>query len=131
ELGRAPSIEEVAVKMGEALENLRILPRLAPAASIDEILSAQSERGGEVSVLVDANDPADAAIDAARRDAISHAMASLPDEESAAVRMLLYEGLTVAEARERTGASARQLRARCARGREQLAEVLAEWAPVG
>jgi RNA polymerase sigma factor for flagellar operon FliA len=127
ELGRTPHLAEVAAHMGEELDQLKIIPRLAPAASIEE-LTGDGDRN-EPAALVEQHDPADAAVHSARAEAIAAAMTRLSDEDAEAVRLLLLEGCTVAEAKEITGATARQLRQRWARAREVLAGELVEWAP--
>jgi RNA polymerase sigma factor (sigma-70 family) len=126
ELGRAATLSELAERIGERLEVLEIAPRLQSAASIEELQSA-SERTGEGMWLADRTDPADTALSAIKSAALREAIASLDADEAEAVRLLYWEGLSVPEAREVTGATARQLRARAARGRDALAEVLSDW----
>jgi len=126
ELGRTPTLAEVAARIGERLEVLEIAPRLQSAASIEEMQNA-SERNGEGWWLADETDTADSALQLLKREAVEAAMQELDAEEAEAVRLLYWEGLTVPEAREVTGATARQLRARATRGREALAVLLAEW----
>jgi RNA polymerase sigma factor for flagellar operon FliA len=126
ELGRTPTLAEVAARIGERLEVLEIAPRLQSAASIEEMQNA-SERNGEGWWLADETDTADSALQLLKREAVEAAMQELDAEEAEAVRLLYWEGLTVPEAREVTGATARQLRARATRGREALAVRLAEW----
>jgi RNA polymerase sigma factor for flagellar operon FliA len=126
ELGRTPTLAEVAQRIGERLEVLEIAPRLQAAASIEELQNA-SERNGEGWWLADETDPADVALDALKREAVEAAMDALDAEEAEAIRLLYWEGMSVPEAREVTGATARQLRARASRGKEALAELLSEW----
>jgi RNA polymerase sigma factor (sigma-70 family) len=125
-LGRVPSLAEVASHMGESDEALSILSRLAAAASVEEINGSEG-RSSDVRALVDNNDPADTAIAAAQRSAIEDAINSLSPLDAQIARLLLIDGLSPAEARERTGTSPRQLRQRWSRSRDQLAEALAEW----
>lgn len=126
ELGRAATLAELAERIGERLEVLEIAPRLQSAASIEELQYA-SERTGEGTWLADWTDPADEALSAMKRAAVEDAIASLDEDDAEAVRLLYWEGMSVPEARLVTGATARQLRARAARGREALAEKLADW----
>ena len=125
-LGRVPALAELAEHLGERLDQLHVMARLAPAASIEELSTMSGERGG-LAWLSEDGDPADSAVSAACTDAIAAAMASLPDEERTAARLLLYEGYSVLEARELTGATARQLRQRCGRAKEHLARELDGW----
>lgn len=125
ELGRAPTMQEIADKMGEDVETLSILPRLNSTASIEEM--TWSETKAVVGELVESDDPADRAIAAAQRAAIIAAINNLPSSDAEIARLLLLEGLSPAEARERTGASPRQIRQRWNRSRETLAIALGEW----
>jgi RNA polymerase sigma factor (sigma-70 family) len=125
-LGRQPTLAEIAEHLGETLEALEIVPRLAPAASLEE-LAAAGERTGDGAWLAADTDPAADAVAAACREAVERAIDELPPEEAEAARLLYWSGMSVPEAREVTGATARQLRARASRAREQLAESLAEW----
>ena len=126
ELGRVPSLAEIAGRMGETQEALSILPRLNNPASIEEMTWDES-RTLSISDLVDSMDPADMAIAIAQREAIEGAINNLPHADAEVARLLLLEGLSPAEARERTGASPRQLRQRWNRSRETLATALVEW----
>lgn len=125
-LGRVPELAEVAAKMGEGDEALAILSRLGAPASIDEIAMSET-RSMEVAELVDVNDPADHAVALAQREAIEAALNDLPDDDAEIARLMLFEQLSPAEVRERTGASPRQFRQRWSRSREHLAEALADW----
>jgi RNA polymerase sigma factor for flagellar operon FliA len=124
EFGHAPDIEEVAARLGSDPAALTILTRLAPAASIDEL--SETRRGG--SVLVEQRDPADDALSRTARTAIDDALDRLPEEEADAVRLLVLDGMDSREARQITGATARQLRQRRDRGLLLLRHELADWA---
>lgn len=126
ELGRVPRLAEVAAKMNEGDAALKILTRLGAAASIEE-MSSNDARSLELSDLVDLTDPADRAIAAAQRAAIETAINDLAADDAEIARLMLFEQLSPAEVRERTGASPRQFRQRWTRGREHLAEALSEW----
>lgn len=125
ELGRAPTMQEIADKMGEDVDTLAILPRLNNAASIEEL--TWSDGKVLVSELVESSDPADRAIAAAQRAAIIAAINNLPSTDAEIARLLLLEGLSPSEARERTGVSPRQIRQRWNRSKESLAIALGEW----
>jgi len=126
-LGRAPTLAEVAEHLGVELEDLKILPRLQNAASIDEMESVASERGTSPSWLVDDADPADIALSILRRDAVDAALATLHPEDAAAVRLLVMEGMRPQEAQEITGEAPRRLRVRRERALEALREQLSGW----
>jgi RNA polymerase sigma factor for flagellar operon FliA len=127
-LGRQPSLEEVASHMGEELEGLSILPRLNPAASIDELVDIASERGGVPRWMVDGTDPADSAVDAARASDVASALELLPEDQRRAVQLLVMDALSPTEARLETGATARQMRQRKEKALLALRESLSAWA---
>lgn len=127
DLSRLPELVDMSAKLDQKLAELSLMPRLTSAASIEELTAMAGERGGELPVLIDTTDPGQLALEAERRDAIEAALGGLPDCDAEAARLLLYEGLSVAEARQRTGATAQQLRRRCARAREHLAVALVDW----
>jgi RNA polymerase sigma factor for flagellar operon FliA len=131
-LGRVPQLAEVAEHLGETLEHLtRILPRLANAASLDELEAAAAERGGAVPGSVDPTDPADLVIEAERLDAVRAALGTIDPGDAEAVRLLVCEERSMAEARRVTGLSDRELRRRSERGCAQLRHLLADWAHAG
>lgn len=127
-MGRKPSLEEVANHIGEETEKLSIMSRLAPAASVDEIVNSASERGSFPSWLIDLADPADSALDSACASAIENALSQLPQEEREAIQLLIMEARTPTEARRVTGATARQMRQRRERGLNALRGALEPWA---
>lgn len=126
DLGRVPRLAEVAARMGESDHTLKILSRLAAPASIEE-MAASDTRSLELTELIDMNDPADRAIAAAQRTAIEDAIGGLEADDAEIARLMLFEQLSPAEVRERTGVSPRQFRQRWQRGRDHLAEALADW----
>lgn len=128
ELGRAPTLSELATKLGVPEVDLHIMPRLTVTASLDEL--ADSDRAGDHPAWADTTSaaPDDEMVGDALRAAVADAVAQLPEPEATAVRLLDLEGLTMTEAEARTGATARQLRSRRSRGRELLADTLADWA---
>jgi RNA polymerase sigma factor FliA len=131
ELGRVPQLHEVAAHLDITFEKLStLLPRLSSASSLDEMEATASERGGSVAGMVDDSDPADAALDAARSDAVRDALNLLDEPDRETVRLLLYEGKTMTEARRITGMSDRELRRRLAAGSDLLRDLLADWSPL-
>lgn len=126
-LQRKPTLAEIAEHMEEDLERLDILPRLQQTASLEEMSNPYADQTREPRCLIDHADPAEGALEAVRRQAIGAAIDALPPEEAAAVRLLLLEGYSTAEAKHLTGANPRQLRQRAARGVTKLRASLAEW----
>lgn len=127
-LGRPPTLEELAQRVGTDLDTLSIMPRLQAEASLDERLEQADEGSAPPSWMVDDNDPADLAEGALCRRDIAAALARLPEREALAVRLLVLEGVTPTEARQMTGATARQLRQWKERGLESLRTELVDWA---
>jgi RNA polymerase sigma factor (sigma-70 family) len=132
-LGRLPQLAEVVAHLDATLAPLedleRILPRLGPAASIDEMAAVAAANGTSLPILVDEHDPADDAVEALRREAVRAAVAELDEESREAVELMVWENRSLAEARRMTGLSDRELRRRLDRGRTALAARLADWAP--
>lgn len=130
-LGRKPSLEEVAshlIDTGNEVASLALMPRLTPAASVDEIVSNAAEHGGIPNWLINSEDPADCVLDSVRAEAISKALETLPSEDREAVKLLVMDALSPTEARTVTGATARQMRQRRERGLAALRSSLEPWA---
>lgn len=131
-LGRAPELKELAEQVGTTMEKMALLPRLGHTASVDEyVRNDDSDRATIPSWLADDTDPADGAVGVLRRERIEEALDELPADEAAAVRLLLLDGLAPGEAATSLGTTTRRLRASKKRGLDKLAELLADWAPVG
>lgn len=127
ELGRGPTLAELAAALDAPREHIELIPRLESAASIDE-LTAADRVSGPPAALTDTRDPGVGIVELAARDAIDVALAALPEEDATAVRLLILEDVPLAEARARTGATTRQLRMRQRRALAALEEHLADWA---
>lgn len=123
ELGRLPTVAELAERICSEEKTLALLPRLASPASLDELFS-----DGETGLAGDVPDPADQAVRELARHEVRQAIAGLPHEEAQAVILLDIQGLTLEEAGRHTGATTRQLRSRRDRGRAQLSRTLSDWA---
>lgn len=130
ELGRAPTVEEISLAIGHPASQIsELMPRLRPAASVDEILADADEVGSQIGVeLQSGDDPYEEAEKASRRAAIESALDDIEEKYSVVIRMVLCQGLSVAETRRATGVSDREIRRRLDRGCKLLAPVLAEWA---
>src|SRR5580765_383561 len=103
-LGRAPSDEEIAQKIGisvdELEESLTDISRSSIAA-LDELWSASGE-GDQISLLDTIEDttgprPADALDESEMREALADAIARLPEREKLVVTLYYYEELTLRE----------------------------------
>jgi RNA polymerase sigma factor (sigma-70 family) len=127
-LGRTPELHELAEHMDLTLEQLRILPRLDTAASLDELAAANDGEAGEPGLAGEVSGPEEAALRAALGQDIETALADLEPLERDAVRLLLLEGLAPREAAERLGVDTRRLRAAKQKALPKLAEHLASWA---
>jgi RNA polymerase sigma-B factor len=123
-LGRSPSLSELAEHMGEDLRRLtELAPRLSPSASLQE-MSFDGEESP--SWLIEPSlDPSDQVIAAEFSQQVRKALDGLPQDEREAVQLLLLDERSVAEVRQITGATARQLRARLRRGTDRLRTELA------
>ena len=128
-LGRSPSLEEVSSFLGTEIERLAVLPRLAPEASVDELVEYSSNNGSSPKWLIDDSDPADAVERTLASAAVREALAKLPEDEAEAIRLLVMEDLHPTKARQVTGATARQMRQRRDRGLEALKDFLDGWDP--
>ena len=127
ELGRTPTLAELAETLDAPEHHMKLIPRLDPAASIDHITDNTTHHHTP-DPLKDRNDPADTAVANTTSAAILEAVAALPQEEADAVRMLILEDRPLTEVRQTTGATTRQLRLRQRRGLHTLRETLADWA---
>lgn len=127
-LGRTPTRAEVAEQIDMTLEELAMAPRFAAPASIEEIRASLNTRDAEMSALTTGDVTAEAAGDDLLREAVVTAFSELPDELAEVAELVLYRGMSVAEAGRVTGVPARQVRARCNTAREQLAVALSGWA---
>jgi RNA polymerase sigma factor for flagellar operon FliA len=129
QLGRLPSLKEVAAHLGEDLDRLVLVPRLADAVSVEELTDDSRERPSLVpSALIDGRiDPAAEAVGALLSDAVAQALAMIPEDERLAVRLLVMEGRDPGEVRELTGVDARRMRRSKERGLAALAAHLEQW----
>jgi RNA polymerase sigma factor for flagellar operon FliA len=117
-LGRHPTHAEIAEKLEIELERVQMLPVYAMPQSLQH---GEEEHGIQI---LGEEDVEEAAMRNFEKERIAAALGSLPSEEAEAVRLLVMEQLSMGEARERTGASPKQLRARRDRGLASLREDL-------
>lgn len=129
DLGKHPSLEEVANAMGVELARLTPITRMGAPLSYDDLMSRPA--AATPSALIDQNDPVEATINHARIEAVRSALDTLPSAQALAVQLLVLDGYSVTEAEARSGVPARALRLNKDRALESLSVTLAEWAPVG
>ena len=110
-LGRVPSDEEIAAKLGitteELDESLSEISRSSIAA-LDELWSVGGSDGDQVALIdtiedTDAPDPQGALSQTELREAIADAIARLPEREKLVVTLFYYEELTLREIGEVLG----------------------------
>lgn len=127
-LSRPPTFAEIASFVDSTSESLHLLPRLAPSASLEELaLGLSGEQSREPACLVDASDPQDVALIALRDQALHDAVATLPDDDAQAVRLLMLQEMPVGEAAAMVGVEPRQLRLRKQRGLRALEPIMRAW----
>lgn len=119
-LGRHPTQTEIAERLETEVERVRQLATFAAPASLD---TGEDEHGIQIAGRDDVETSAMASIE---REALAGALAHLPEDEATAVRLLVMEEISMQEARTRTGASSKQLRARRDRGLAALRNELGE-----
>jgi RNA polymerase sigma factor for flagellar operon FliA len=109
-LGRAPTDEEIAGKVGistDELEESLVDISRSSIAALDELWSTSSE-GDQVSLLDTLEDPesvkpADALDETEIREALAEAISRLPEREKLVVTLYYYEELTLREIGEVLG----------------------------
>ena len=127
QLGRRPSLEEVAARVDAELAQMALLPRLVSPASIDEMDS--SEDGSPRHTFTSGEDPADIAVSALSSERLLVALGGLHEEDRSAIELVDINGATIIEAAAQFGITAREVRSRRERGFAQLQTTLADLAP--
>jgi RNA polymerase sigma factor for flagellar operon FliA len=110
-LGRAPTEEEMAQKLGVDVEDFRnTLPEIANSSvlALDDLWTVADPDGGQVSLLDTIRDPhavdPEEAIDTVElKDRLAEAIESLPDRERLVIALYYYETLTLREIGEVLG----------------------------
>lgn len=126
-LARIPTYAEISAYVDSTSESLHLLPRLAPAASLEELALTSAGDSREPACLIDSADPEAAAMTALRDEALHNAVDSLPHDDAQAIRLLLLEEMPVGEAAALVGIEPRQLRLRKQRGLKALEPVMRAW----
>lgn len=119
-LGRHPTQAEIAERLETEVERVRQLATFATPASL---YTGEDDHGIQIAGRDDVEVSAMVNIE---REVLAGAMAHLPEDEATAVRLLVMEEISMQEARMRTGASPKQLRARRDRGLAALREELGD-----
>jgi RNA polymerase sigma factor for flagellar operon FliA len=110
-LGRAPSEEEMADRLGVSVEDFRTtLLEIANSSvlALDDLWSVSDPDGGQVSLLdtirdPNAVDPEEAVDTVELKDRLAEAIESLPDRERLVIALYYYETLTLREIGEVLG----------------------------
>lgn len=112
-LGRTPTDEEVAERLGITVRRLRsVYSRVSSLmfVSLDRLLSA-GDRGDGAVTLVDtladtkADDPEEVVQEQELKDFLRRAIAALPDRERTAITLYYFEGLSLSEISQVVGVS--------------------------
>jgi len=119
-LGRHPTQAEIAERLETEVERVRQLATYATPASL---YTGEDEHGIQIAGRDDVETSAMASIE---REVLAGWLDNLPEEEATAVRLLVMEEISMQEARTRTGASSKLLRARRDRGLATLRDELGE-----
>lgn len=128
-LSRTPTYEEITASLQEAEHKvMHLLPRLSPAASIEEMsTNHEGERIREPSCLVEHADPMEEAMISLRDEALHAAIGQLAPELRDAVQLLMFDELSVREAAERVGVEPRRMSQRKAQALEALEAPMRAW----
>lgn len=130
ELGRPPRLAELAERLDQRIEDLVLLSRLTPAASIDELTDGDEGHREAPRWMSDPVDVGVAAEQTVRAQAITEAIARLADaDERHAAQLMLLEGRPSTEAEQLCGVPSRRLLAAKRRAADHLAADLSGWAP--
>ncbi|ABL84180.1 MULTISPECIES: RNA polymerase sigma factor SigM [unclassified Nocardioides] len=112
------------VVVNACLDRLRAA-KVRRAEALPDDLEEYRDRGSTASSTPATEDPADLAVRDERRRLVLAALATLPDEQRAALVLVDMEGYPVAEAAQVLDCAVGTVKSRCSRGRARLAEVLA------
>jgi RNA polymerase sigma-70 factor (ECF subfamily) len=93
--------------------------------ALPDDLEEYGNRGSLASATDEAADPADLSVVAERRRRVLDALATLPEEQRAALVLVDMEGYPVAEVAEILGCAVGTVKSRCSRGRSRLTVLLA------
>ena len=111
------------VVVNACLDRLRAA-KVRRAEPLPDDLEEYSRRGSLASATDATADPLDLSVAAERRRRVLAALATLPDEQRAALVLVDMEGYPVAEVAEMLDCPTGTVKSRCARGRARLAGLL-------
>lgn len=115
------------IVVNACLDRLRA-NKVRRADSLPDDLEEYGDRGSVIS-MSDEVTPDQAALAAERRADVLRALATLPDEQRAALVLVDMEGYSVADAAAILDCATGTIKSRCARGRAKLAPLLGVHAP--
>ena len=116
------------VVVNACLDRIRAA-RVRRTDALPDDLDEHRDRGSPATSSAD--DPADTAIRAERRQQVLDALATLPAEQRAALVLVDMEGYPVSEVAEMLDCAVGTVKSRCSRGRSRLAELLGVLRPGG
>ena len=112
------------VVVNACLDRIRAA-KVRRAEALPEDLEEYGDRGSTTTATGEAEDPADLSEQAERRRQVLDALATLPEEQRAALVLVDMEGYPVAEVALILDCPVGTVKSRCSRGRARLAELLA------
>ncbi len=113
------------VVVNACLDRIRAA-KVRRAEPLPDDLEEYGDRGSTISATDDTEDPADLTVRGERRRQVLEALATLPDEQRAALVLVDMEGYPVAEVAVMLKCAVGTVKSRCSRGRSRLAVLLAE-----
>ncbi|MCW2814383.1 MAG: polymerase, sigma subunit, family [Nocardioides sp.] len=113
------------VVVNACLDRMRAA-KVRRAEALPDDLEEYGNRGSLASATDDALDPADLSVAAERRRQVLDALATLPDEQRAALVLVDMEGYPVAEVAVMLDCAVGTVKSRCSRGRTRLAGLLSD-----
>jgi len=121
-LGRTPTLDEIAEELGSERRHLEVLSRAANVASLEEL---SFQKNTDLPELQSSSDlPENDAWYSVCRDEINSALHKLPTLQARAIQLLVIEGRSATEAATLTDLSTRQLRQLKEKALSSLAEEL-------
>jgi RNA polymerase sigma-70 factor (ECF subfamily) len=113
------------VVVNACLDRLRAA-KVRRAEALPDDLEEYGDRGSTISATDATSDPADLTEQGERRRQVLDALATLPEEQRAALVLVDMEGYPVAEAAVMLDCAVGTVKSRCSRGRARLAVLLAD-----
>ena len=111
------------VVVNACLDRIRAA-RVRRTESLPDELEEYGNRGSLSTAADDTEDPANLSVRAERREAVLSALATLPEDQRAALVLVDMEGYPVREVARMLGCAVGTVKSRCSRGRARLAPLL-------